>query len=929
MLTGWIDFANLSGPNQLCGSAVVTLAVLSISLACHLLGIFGGANAESKEEKKHWEAERSRKRILVEECVQHAKTGTASPIRIWEAIYDEAENVFVTSAPFSLQHLAHGGLPTGWFPTLVETFGGYTAVYLKQCSSALIEAETQVQKCLRDGVFSHKQHELEEKRNHRRVILDQLAETVKNCEAVVKAFRVHCPPANLSHDFYDAFESAKSLLKEQEEIRRGLTWDIGRRVINIHIACWLVPGIAFKILMGMPAPLQVLSLADAANGLEKGGVEGHEQFVTAIRNSFYFFCLEKLLQFLARVTMIRAEFLFTQTLQRIVYSKMLEQDYEFFDGKPTATLQNLVHESTKQVCSSLIFMRVRIIQALATVFFQVVLLAWKFPKLAFIVNLSLPIAALCRYVAKDYIETTGARLKARGNLVGQRTWDVLANLTTVRAHCREQDSVEDYMRCVAYQSRILTKLDILSGTVQPLLHFFDMVCVYVGYYYGGSLVRNSAMTTAELVTIIRQFQNVSSELAHMLDTISGSMLATEHGRDLRDLLRSRPRIEHEFDTICRNKTRAKITCGSIEFSNVCFSYPGAARRAGNEDVRVLRGLSFCANEGELTAIVGKTGGGKTTIVNLLQRFYDVDEGSVRVGGRDIREHDVHALRRSIAVVSQEPVLFHTSIYDNLLYSIEESVDLISKSPLETEMRLVEACKKADAWNFINAMPEGLRTDIGPRGSQLSGGQKQRLTIARAILKNSHALVLDEATSSLDVEAEQAVQQALDHLILSTRGGDENPSGDGPASCLKTRLVVAHRLSTVRKADKIVVLDGGVASEQGTHDDLLAMDGVYARFLRISGGMQASNGTRSGELSSNGVDCDGKRSERGSSQSTGVADTESSEVAAPGPVAASYIHQAVDQLDAKIEALCAKVAGDAEASLLEDVRKCQQRLRDLL
>jgi len=457
--------------------------------------------------------------------------------------------------------------------------------------------------------------------------------------------------------------------------------------------------------------------------------------------------------------------------------------------------------------------------------------------------MSLPIAFFVRYISKDFIERSGSRLKARGNFVGQRTWDVLSNLPTVRSHCREAGAVEDYTRCMAYQARVLTQLGIFGGISQPFLHFCDMLCVYVGYYYGGALVQQGLMNTAELMVVVHQFRTVSQELSHMLDTILGSVLVTEHARDVVDLLLSRPKIEPLlfngspapgafFGRRCHGEA-GKLASTTVEFREVVFSYPGTLARvdkgghAIKDDVRILKGLSFVAEDGEFTAIVGKTGSGKSTVTLLMQRLYDVLEGKVLVGGVDVREQDVRKLRRSIAVVSQEPVLFSTSIYENLLYALEEEKEFLNAN--EKEERMVEACKKADAWEFVKGFQDGLCTDVGPRGSQLSGGQKQRLTIARAILKRAPLLILDEATSSLDVEAEQSVQRALDNLI-----GDYGSNGSRGRPI--TRLVVAHRLSTIRRADKILVIDNGVVREQGSHDELSAKEGgLYARFHRLSTG----------------------------------------------------------------------------------------------
>jgi len=935
-----VSFADSDLP---VGAFAVSLVVAAFSLAFYILGGIGG-NAESEEERRHWQEERGRKRILVEESLRGLQEGKANPVRIWEAIYDEAEGSFVTSPPFGLCTDVLG-LPKGWFGHLTEAFGQHCAIGLKMAGSALEEAEAEVQRCLRSDASARNQKALDARKEERAMRLEQLADLVRKCERVAKAFKVDRPPSKLPSTFGIELEVARRLLKRQDQIKRGLTWDIGKQIVDPQISGWLAIGVCFKVLMGAPAPLQVLALSDAARGMARGGDEGYEEFVTAIGNCFLFFCIEKLLQFLARITMIRGEYLFTQTLQRKVYSKMLQQDYEFFDGKPTAVLQNLVHDSTEKVCSSLIFMRVRIIQVLATVFFQVVLIAWRFPQLALIVNMSLPIAGILRYYAKGYIERAGARLKARSNIVGQRTWDVLSNLPTVRAHCGERSAVEDYSRCMAYQARVNTKLHMFNGISQPFLHFCDMICVYVGYYYGGQLIRMGALTTAELMTVIRQFQTVSGELSVMLETIGTSMVSTEHGRDVLELLVSRPKIEPELfpEPACNGRANGKVLPRrlehtQIEFREVMFAYPGAAMRATNEDVRVLKGLSFVAREEEFTALVGKTGCGKSTITLLLQRLYDVAGGAVLVGGVDVRDQDVRRLRRSIAVVSQEPVLFSTSIHDNLLYALQDEDAATSLEPVEKERLMAEACKRADAWEFVGKLSDGLRTNIGPRGSQLSGGQRQRLTIARAILKDAPMLILDEATSSLDVEAEQAVQQALDHLLCAA----EEANGNRRA----TRLVIAHRLSTVRRADKIIAIAGGVVHEQGTHEELFAKEGgLYARWLRLSMGEDADASPREAPSpDSPGRLCNGRAAQPPHVCAAPAVTAPATASSSDEQVAASLpapVQRALGELRGRLTALRAELQGgvvgeggggnngSTAVALAEEVERCQRCLGDLI
>jgi ATP-binding cassette subfamily B protein len=255
---------------------------------------------------------------------------------------------------------------------------------------------------------------------------------------------------------------------------------------------------------------------------------------------------------------------------------------------------------------------------------------------------------------------------------------------------------------------------------------------------------------------------------------------------------------------------------SVSFEDVRFHYPTASEvslasleSVAREDTLavgqdVLRGISFEAPAGTMTALVGPSGAGKTTTTALLTRLYDVTSGTIRVGGTDVRDATLASLRQAVGVVTQDSHLFHDTIRANLLYA----------RPDATEAELVEACESAQIGGLIAALPEGLDTVVGDRGHRLSGGEKQRIALARLLLKGPRVVVLDEATAHLDSESEAAVSRALDHALEG-----------------RTSVVIAHRLSTVRRADQILVIDQGEVVERGTHDDLLARGGVYADLYR--------------------------------------------------------------------------------------------------
>jgi subfamily B ATP-binding cassette protein MsbA len=230
---------------------------------------------------------------------------------------------------------------------------------------------------------------------------------------------------------------------------------------------------------------------------------------------------------------------------------------------------------------------------------------------------------------------------------------------------------------------------------------------------------------------------------------------------------------------------------SIEFNNVTFSYDG--------QTNVLKDINLTIKNGEVLALVGTSGGGKTTLVNLLPRFFEVTKGSIEIDGTDVRDVTMKSLRDQIAIVTQQTILFNDTVRNNIAYG----------DPSRSDEEVIVAAKAAHAYDFIMELPNGFDTVVGESGARLSGGQQQRLSIARALLKNAPILILDEATSALDTESEREVQKALENLMKN-----------------RTTFVIAHRLSTIKKADRIAVMQEGRIIEEGTHDDLLAKNGLY-------------------------------------------------------------------------------------------------------
>jgi ABC-type multidrug transport system fused ATPase/permease subunit len=309
--------------------------------------------------------------------------------------------------------------------------------------------------------------------------------------------------------------------------------------------------------------------------------------------------------------------------------------------------------------------------------------------------------------------------------------------------------------------------------------------------YGGRLVMQGVMSVGQLTSFLVYTLVVAVSFGALGDLWADFMRATGAAERVFELVDRVPTIPAAGGIVPPHVD------GSIELAHVDFAYPARA------DVTVLSELDLRIDPGQVVAVVGSSGAGKSTIAALLSRLYDPTRGAVLLDGRDLRELDPHWLRRQIGVVAQEPMLFSSTIGDNIRYGKVEA----------TDAEVEAAARAANAHEFVSRFPQGYATRVGERGVQLSGGQKQRVAIARAVLKNPKILVLDEATSALDAESEHLVQEALDRLLEG-----------------RTTLVIAHRLSTVKNADRVLVLDGGRIVQQGTHAALVLEAGLYRKLV---------------------------------------------------------------------------------------------------
>ena len=326
----------------------------------------------------------------------------------------------------------------------------------------------------------------------------------------------------------------------------------------------------------------------------------------------------------------------------------------------------------------------------------------------------------------------------------------------------------------------------------PMSEFLGITAVAIILIFGGSLVVNDSLSAAGFIAFIAAFSQITRPVRAFIDQFASINQGVASGERLFEVLDSENDIKDAPDAKEFEGLKEKI-----EFRNVRFSY--------DESREIIHGVSFEVRKGETVALVGPSGGGKSTLSELMERFYDANEGDILFDGVSIRDYKQESLRSAMSLVSQDTVLFNDTIKSNIALGRRGA----------TDEEIIEACKVANAHNFIMESPEGYDTNIGDRGAKLSGGQRQRLSIARAVLKNPDLLILDEATSALDTESEKLVQDALTKVLKG-----------------RTSVVIAHRLSTIMNADRIFVIDEGRIVEQGKHDELLAKGGVYAKLVEL-------------------------------------------------------------------------------------------------
>ncbi len=481
-------------------------------------------------------------------------------------------------------------------------------------------------------------------------------------------------------------------------------------------------------------------------------------------------------------------------LRNALYEHVLKQSFAFFTRSSTGSLMSHITTDVEKIQNAVSDLAGDLLKEGLMVVGLLVVLLSKDWRLALIALVGMPLAF-------HPLVRLGRRLRA-SNETSLRRWrditeilqETISGFRVVKAFGMEDFETARFRRAAARLFHVNMRITRTGAVLPPLMEAVGGLALVGALFYGSWAIRSGHLTTgaftAFLAALFALYQPVK-RLSRLNATLQGALAA---GTRIFEVLDTHQEVQD-----AEGAQELPRMQREIRYASVGFRYHDA-------DGATLRGVTFTARAGEVVAIVGTSGAGKTTLVNLLPRFYDVSDGSVMIDGVDVRRVTLASLRAQIGLVTQETVLFNDTVRANIAYGLDD-VD---------EARVEAAARAAFAHDFILDLPRRYDTLIGERGSRLSGGQRQRIAIARALLKNPPVLILDEATSALDAESERLVQEALSNLMKG-----------------RTVLVIAHRLATVRSADRILVLDGGEIREEGSHDELLRRPGgLYSRLYEL-------------------------------------------------------------------------------------------------
>ena len=495
-------------------------------------------------------------------------------------------------------------------------------------------------------------------------------------------------------------------------------------------------------------------------------------------------------------------------LRMDAYAHVQELEMAYFEDRSTGGLMAILNDDINQLERFLDVGANDIWQVTTTVLVIGAIFIGLAPSVSWMALLPMPFVIWGSVRFQKRLAPRYTAVREQVSMLSSQLANNLGGIATIKSFTAEAHENGRMRHESEIYSQRNQKAIVVSSAFVPLIRMIIVIAFTTILVFGGQLAIRGALNVGAYSVLVFLTQRLLWPLSRLGDTLDLYQRAMASTARVLDLLDTQPQILDGLQAL-----PVESVHGEVAFEGVSFEYQptdGANGRSATQPV--IKNLSFHVPGGETVAFVGATGAGKSTVVKLMLRYYDVQNGRVCLDGHDIRQLKMNDLRRSIGFVSQDVFLFHGTVRENITYGSFEA----------TMEAIIEAAKIAEAHEFIMQLPDGYDTIVGERGQKLSGGQRQRISIARAVLKDPPVLILDEATSAVDNETEAAIQRSMERITVG-----------------RTTIVIAHRLSTVRNADRIFVLDRGRLSEQGRHEELVAADGIYAALWRVQTGVRVT------------------------------------------------------------------------------------------